>query len=656
MSIRIPLFLAALAAAAAGCVDEPGDPPGASDEGAAGPPGWDAFVAANAAPLPGGGYVFQGDVAMSEAKLRQLFAKAGGVDRRSAVKHDGADRTWNPAQKLEITYCVHDEWEGPLDDNRVLEAMRDATLEWERAGDVNFIHLPLSDGPGCKAGVGGVVFDVRLGQPSDCSFFGCPLAQAFFPNDPAYEPELLLFPEVFDLDDDEFMRIVRHELGHTLGLYHEHARFDQSESDNLFCQLANSFTDFRGLTPADPTSVMGYPQCEGSEGPHQELSAYDRLGVRYLYGLPRLYGRNEVFNFAGDYSNDVFWYVPGGQWTLHTATGTRDIQFTATDQCDYDGGPCQVTLPFDGVPIPVLWRNDFYSDSVVFYGKDALPDLLVHNQIPEDEGFDLSGESQGGFFVPLVGRFHGTESTDIFWYSPDQAVDPIWHPNGDGTHLTTNALMTGTYDPVVGRFNPWDGGPRDEIVWRDPQSATGYVWTSAGIDTFEETAIDFEDRGVETGAEYIPVVGDFDGDQVDDLFWYGPGDVSDVLWLSKGSMTEVSVIDEDVPSRLVKPLAGDFDGNGTTDLFWYAPDSHSESVWLFRKTGGYRTVRLGDVGDRAPMVGQFNSADSCADILWFIPTNDTVVPYRSRCDGTFEVQPPIPVPAGAYPVGYGIGH
>ena len=655
MSFRI-LFLIALATIAPGCVDG-GDPAGPGDESTDGEASaWDAFVAANAAPLPGGGYLFQRDVRVSEERLRQIFARSEAVGRRSAVHHEGVDAIWNPAQKLAITYCVHDEWEGRLDDHRVRELLRDASLEWEQAADVNFIHLAQSDGPGCQAGVGGVVFDVRMGLPSECGFGGCPLGSAFFPNDPTFPPELLLWPEVFDLDDDQQRRIVRHELGHVLGLYHEHARFDQSDSLNWACALADDNPTLRGLTPADPTSVMGYPHCEGSEGPQQELSAYDRLGVRYLYGLPRLYGRNEVFNFAGDYSNDIFWYVPGGQWTLYTATGTRDIRFGATDQCDYDGGSCQVTLPFDGLPIPALWRNDLYSASVMLYGKDSQPDLLLHNQIPEDAGFAVSGEPQGGFYVPLAGRFHGTESADIFWYSPDQAIDPVWHPNGDGTHLTTNLLVTGYYDPVVGRFTPWVDGPRDEIVWRDPMSDTGHVWTSGAIDDFEETAIDFADRGVETGAPYIPVVGDFDGDKIDDLFWFGPDEVRDVMWISNGSMTDVDVIEYPMDSRLVKPVAGDFDGNGTTDILWHAPDSHRESIWLFRAAGGYDEVSLGDVGDHAPIVGQFNSADHCADILWYVTPTRTLSPWRSRCDGTFETQPAIDVPAAAYPVGYGVGH
>lgn len=649
------ILVLAAAAALAACEGHLAGPGPASESAAS----WEEFVAANAAPLPGGGYLFQGDVRVSEARLRQLFAALDGGAQRSAVRHDGADFVWNAAQRLELTYCVADDFEGPLDQQRVIGSMRDATMDWERATDVNYIHMPLSDGRGCQPGQNGVLFRVRLGKPSECTFFGCPLAQAFFPNDPSDSfLEVLIWPEAFDLDDDEFMRIVRHELGHTLGLYHEHARVDQSGSDEIPCQLANSFTDFRGLTPYDPSSVMGYPQCEQSVGSHQELTAYDRLGARYLYGLPRRFGKNEWFNFGpGAFKNDVFWYVPGGPWSLYTAVGEQDIQFSVTTQCSYDMSSCTVPIP-DRTPLAVLWRNDFFAESVVLYGPAGQSDFLLHNQLHEGLGFPLSGVDQPGRYIPLTGRFHGTDTMDIFWYSPETLPDPIWHPNGDGTFLASNAFMSGYYDPLVGRFARWRGGPRDEIVWRDPVASTGYVWTSQNIDQFAAHAVDFGARGLTDGAEYVPVHGDFNGDGLGDIFWYGPGDVSDVLWLGAGSMADpVDVVDQTVTSRLRKPLAGDFDGNGTTDIFWYAPDSHAEEVWLFKPStrGSHVTVALGDMGDYTPIVGAFNKRDTCDDILWYAPEQDRMIPRRSNCDGTFAAQPAIDVPANAFPVGYAVG-
>lgn len=36
---------------------------------------------------------------------------------------------------------------------------------------------------------------------------------------------------------------------------------------------------------------------------------------------------------------------------------------------------------------------------------------------------------------------------------------------------------------------------------------------------------------------YTPIVGDFGGDELDDIFWYGPGTKPDVLWISIASHT-----------------------------------------------------------------------------------------------------------------------
>jgi hypothetical protein len=650
---RSMLATGALAVALAACSSDPADPESADE---ASPPSWDEFVAANAVPLRGGGYLFQGDVRVSETRLRELHAGLGG--RRSAVKHEGNDFVWNAAQRLKLTYCVADDFDGPIDQQAVSSALRDATMDWERATDVNFIHLKQWDGRACEPGQNGVLFRVRQGRPSECTFNGCPLASAFFPNDPDYpNPEVLIWPEAFDLDGDEFMRIMRHEIGHTIGLYHEHARVDQSGSDQLACVLSNAFTDFRGLTPYDPSSVMGYPQCEESEGDHQELTAYDRLGARYLYGLPRRYGQNEWFNFGPGkgFKNDIFWYVPNGAWSLYRASAKDTIQFTITTQCDFTPGNCTSPLP-DRTPLAVQWRNDFTMESVLLYGPGALSDHLLHNEIHEGLGFTMSVQDQPGRYIPLTGRFHGTSTMDILWYAPESDFDPIWHPNGDGTHLVGAAAMIGHYDPMVGRFREWRGGPRDDIVWRDPVASTGKVWESEDIDDFVIHDIDFEDRGIESGAEYVPVHGDFNGDQLGDIFWYGPGDVADVLWLGDGSMADpVTLVDKEMTHEFFKPLAGDFNGDGRTDIFWYAPDSHHEELWLFQANGSHAVVEQGDIGERTPIVGMFNTGDSCADILWYAPEQNSLLPRRSNCDGTFTAQTTLTVPANAFPVGYAVG-
>ncbi len=67
---------------------------------------------------------------------------------------------------------------------------------------------------------------------------------------------------------------------------------------------------------------------------------------------------------------------------------------------------------------------------------------------------------------------------------------------------------------------------------------------------------------------YRPLVGDFDGDGVDDLLWYAAGRAADSYWYgnSNGSFTNVAT----TINGTYGPLIGDLDGNGGADVFWYA--------------------------------------------------------------------------------------
>ena len=66
-----------------------------------------------------------------------------------------------------------------------------------------------------------------------------------------------------------------HELGHVLGLRHEHTR---PEAGTCF-----EDNNWRPLTPYDSASIMHYPQCNGTSG-NLSMTSQDRAGIRALYG------------------------------------------------------------------------------------------------------------------------------------------------------------------------------------------------------------------------------------------------------------------------------------------------------------------------------------------------------------------------------------
>ena len=98
----------------------------------------------------------------------------------------------------------------------VTKALADATHAWQGAADVRFTHIAAEDAQ-CTPSNTNVVFDVR---PVNVN--GEYLARAFFPNEPRAARNVLIDDSSFDLGDGKLklVGILRHELGHTLGLAH----------------------------------------------------------------------------------------------------------------------------------------------------------------------------------------------------------------------------------------------------------------------------------------------------------------------------------------------------------------------------------------------------------------------------------------------------
>jgi hypothetical protein len=154
----------------------------------------------------------------------------------------------------------------------VVAQMDAATAEWEKFGDIDFIHVAAQDGT-CTPTNAAVVFDVR---PVNVN--GQYLARAFFPNEPRLTRNVLIDQTSFELAPGRKLQlagILRHELGHTIGARHEHTR---PESGACF-----EDSDWRPLTSYDAFSVMHYPQCNGRGDWSLTLTPKDKSGVACVY-------------------------------------------------------------------------------------------------------------------------------------------------------------------------------------------------------------------------------------------------------------------------------------------------------------------------------------------------------------------------------------
>ena len=216
-----------------------------------------------------------------ETKLYQQYvsAKTAGVTQSEATVNltlYGND-IWPVGERVQ-TYCVSNAF-GQFKP-AVLQAIATATGDWTNAsgGTIGWEYHPEWDGA-CDTNAP-LTFDA---VPIDQE--GGLYAQAFFPSTPRAQRELYinLRTVFYNAPPVPLEGLLRHELGHSLGLRHETARAQGIVEYGWQC-YENVF--IRPLTQYDDYSLMATPACTGLAGiknPSLTITALDAQGVRELY-------------------------------------------------------------------------------------------------------------------------------------------------------------------------------------------------------------------------------------------------------------------------------------------------------------------------------------------------------------------------------------
>ncbi|KIG16896.1 hypothetical protein DB30_04058 [Enhygromyxa salina] len=655
--------------------------------------GWDEFVEAYANPWPGG-WLIDGDQFVTTQQLRDIHEvlthdPKSSETRLLALNDAIFDEVWSEPRKLELTWCVGVVFPQPNDEDaaekhqeryeRILRGMERGTKAWERATGVNFVHLSEFDDPAggigsgsCQPGQNNVHFRVRMGVSNECSgpCAGVTNATPITEFDPdwagpdnpgGFERELLFGPRAVD-SEQEMQITARHELGHVLGFAHEHLAFEQD--------VCNEFTVWRSLTPPDPKSVMANDTCPGAAKDQPRLSGFDRLGAFYQYSRARrnplmMGGASLVHDYAYDGSErpGIAWFTPLDnaiqQWTSTAAPG-QAIAFTAVERClDGQAPPCGGSVEISvGLRPSPLFASGTYNDlDLLLLGPGTgLPDFLLSN---DGTNYSLAAFSGPDFTIPIIGSFGHEIDDQIIIYQPGPASDSLFDPASGALYPVDYADYA---FPIPARFRGFGGGGND-LLWYQPDAQTIEIWEWGHIPEFgfdRQGPIPVESLEFEPDVEYMPLIGDFNGDDRTDLFWYAPGVPTDWLWLSVSNQAAVIFdrFERQVMSEF-RPLIGDFNGDGIDDIFWYAgrsetPDALSV-IWQFDEGGGH-TPRIFSInGDYAPVVGDFDD-DGCSDILWHDPADPDHISPLWRCvDGeAFACDTPVEAPADGFPIGTGL--
>ncbi|MBO0980712.1 M57 family metalloprotease [Microbacterium sp. SD291] len=219
-----------------------------------------------------GSYIVNGDeVIATQGDLRAFYEQLVGPDTHTdgliVNTVNGADDKWSASQVGNLTYCVSTKFGTRHAD--VVSAMASGAALWESASSkIDFVHVSSADG-NCTTRNKSVLFSVEPVQTSQY------IARAFFPSSPDRQQNVLIDDSIWTSGSWTPTNIIGHELGHVLGFRHEHTR---PESGTCF-----EDSNWRPLTPYDSSSIMHYPQCNGSSDDLSMTSA-DRAGVVALYG------------------------------------------------------------------------------------------------------------------------------------------------------------------------------------------------------------------------------------------------------------------------------------------------------------------------------------------------------------------------------------
>jgi hypothetical protein len=221
-----------------------------------------------------GVYIVNGDEPVDNSgELRQFYdgmvsEPDTASDELIVNRVNGRDDVWSASQVANLTYCVSTKF--GKDYNAVVAAMASGAGQWESAtSKVNFVHASAQDGS-CTTRNNSVVFSV---EPTKTQQY---IARAFFPSSPKSSRNVLVNARSLQTSGSWTpSNIMAHELGHVLGLRHEHTR---PEAGTCF-----EDNNWRALTPYDRASIMHYPQCNGSSS-NLSMTETDRQGIRALYG------------------------------------------------------------------------------------------------------------------------------------------------------------------------------------------------------------------------------------------------------------------------------------------------------------------------------------------------------------------------------------
>lgn len=452
-----------------------------------------------------------------------------------------------------------------------------------------------------------------------------------------------------DIRDWNYKFIIAHEIGHALGLIHEHCRSDRNSYINVLWNNIESGHDHNFSIEQSTTyggydfdSTMHYEKNAFSRngqntmeprppyaawlntmGQITHLSQLDKSGMAQRYTLlnDNFSSAKVITGFSGIVlGNNVAASQQVGEPRHAGLGGGRSIWYRWTapdsDRTTFD------TYGSDFDTVLAVYRGNAVNALTEVASNDdagSLQSRVVFNAI-QGAVYYIAVDGYGGAAgdvrlnwitnIPFVqADLNGDGKSDILWQNNSTGQRAVWLMNGTRFSSSASLGTLATSWDIVGSGD-FNGDGRSDILWQDTSGARA-IWLMNGTSLSAGVSL-----GTVTTSWEIAGSGDFNGDNKGDILWQDNATGQRAVWLMNGTRFSRSVGLGTVATSWKIVGSGDFNGDEKSDILWQN-SSGARAIWLMNGTTLIAGVGLGNVATSWDIAGSgdFNG-DGKADILW----------------------------------------
>jgi FG-GAP-like repeat len=300
---------------------------------------------------------------------------------------------------------------------------------------------------------------------------------------------------------------------------------------------------------------------------------------------------------------------------------------------------------------------DYDSAQLGDFNNNGRADILLQNDNPASDAsigqtntaglissFTPIGPVPSGYRIDGTGNFNSTADDDILLRSPTQVA--VWVMNGT---TPQSVAVSGGTSPSWLNYGMGDftGDNQDDLLFRNPGTNEIATWGVANnaLSTVPKVL------GSTSSQFHIVAVDDFTGDgQADILFRHDNGDIA--IWrVANNALAGVPAVVGSTSTAYHVVGTGDFDGNGANDIL-FRNDNGDLALWLLNSSGALlgAPAAIGAAGAQFHVDGTGDlNGDGRADIL-FRDASGNMVAWLMN--GASFAAPPQAI--GGAPVDYAI--